>query len=80
MSAPAAISSIPTLDAEPALNEKVPLVVDVTSISETALVNEPTSSSSPIRLKSAAEFEIEDHPIDIVPKIRVSLSIPILLC
>jgi hypothetical protein len=74
------MSGLPTLDAEPVLNEKAPIVVDVTPVPETAVVNEPTSSISPILPKSTAEFEIEDHPIDIPPKIQISLSIPILFC
>jgi hypothetical protein len=72
MSPPAAISSLPTLDAGPILNEKAPIVVNVTSIPDTAVENEPTSSTSPIQPKSTTEFEIEDHPIDVPPKIRVS--------
>jgi hypothetical protein len=73
MSPPAVISSLPTLTAEPVLNEKAPIVVDVTPVPDTVVINEPTSSTSPIQQKSAAEFEIEDHPIDVPPKIRVRL-------
>jgi len=72
MATPASISSVPTLDAEPALNEKAPVVIELTPAPETKAENEHSSSTSPVQPKSISEFEIEDHPINIPPKIRVS--------
>lgn len=72
MSSAAPISTVPTVDAEPALREKAPINVDINPVPATNVDIKQTSSTSPVEPRSASEFELEDHPIDIKPKIRVS--------
>ncbi|TVY91713.1 putative sterigmatocystin biosynthesis monooxygenase [Lachnellula willkommii] len=58
MSSATIVSTVPTVDSEPALGEKAPI---------------NSSSTSPVEQRSASKFELEDHPIDIKPKIRVAV-------
>ncbi|TVY17348.1 putative sterigmatocystin biosynthesis monooxygenase [Lachnellula arida] len=72
MSSAAIISTVPTVNGE-ALREKAPINVDINPVPATNVDIKQTSSTSPVEPKSASEFELEDHPIDIKPKIRVAV-------
>jgi hypothetical protein len=61
---------LPTIDSQSVLNEKVPVLVDVSAGPEGDITNIPTSTS-PVQPTSVSHFELEDHPIDVLRKLRV---------
>ena len=70
MSSTAAISTVPTVDAGPTHNGKAPVAIDVTPKPATIVDVEQSPATKLVEPRS--EFELEEHPIDIPPKIKVS--------
>lgn len=62
------VVSLPKLNGDTHPSEKIPAVVDIAEKSAIFDTQQPKSVAYP-RLQP--EFEIEDHPIDIVRKLRV---------
>ena len=55
------------------VNEKTPVLVEVSPAPKENIPSEPSTSTNPLQPRTVPNFELEDHPIDVIRKLRVSI-------
>lgn len=72
----------PTADALPnsavkpesILSEKAPVLVEIWPAAKETIPSPTSTSTSPLQARSVSGFQLEDHPIDVVRKLRVRIT------